>query len=611
MAYQPIDHGNAAGDGQGETLFSAFQKVNANDAELFGGKTVFVASYAALPATGEALKIYVTLDTGRLFCWTGAAYSVISLAAFDVPIKNALMSLDQAISPVDLAKISTAWKLSSVPTPYAPAHVLHPSVWLFDNGWRGYRYWMAYTPYPNSDSEFENPCVAASNDGEAWVAIGAQPLVPSPAGAGTYNSDPDLYYDDLNDRLVMVFRESLAAGVMNLKVMTCTDGINWSAPTIIYTGTGVATSGATDIASPSIWYNPSASKWEIVGHNLKTNADAWPFVKITSSNLLSGWDTVFTTLTFDVPAAGRKWWHSQFRRAGDGKIIGVVQDNSGSVGNAGNLYIVRSDDGLNFYSGLLDNSKSWYRPSFVIVKGTDRNPVPYLKIFGSGLATSGIWTARAELNIGNSPVKVTGNTGDTYYDSDEGVSLGTLFGLARAGARGILIADDFNRADSAAGVGNSIDNKVWTQLGGADLIGISGNRAYNVTAGNCRIFNDVGAGDHLTRFTIAAKGGETYAMVRRVDSNNFIRIGVPSSSGQLAYRVVIGGAQVIDEALGATALAGDEIKVLCRGEFILIWLRGSLVGIKRQTSLKAGTGVGLQMSGTTSYIDNFVCSRLY
>lgn len=527
-----------------------------------------------------------------------------------LPVSDALGTLDQALHPIELAKISTGWKLSAVPSPYIPSHVLHPSVLLFDKGWRGYRFWMAHTPYPNSDSEYENPCVAVSNDGETWVAKGAQPLVPSPAGAGTYNSDTDLYYDEPNDRLVMVFRETLAAGVMNLKVMTCTDGENWSAPVTIYTGAGVATAAATDIASPSIWYNSVTSKWEIIGHNVKTNADAWPFVKITSDNLLYGWDAVFSVLTFAVPAAGRKWWHSQFRRTGDGKIIGIAQDNSGNVGTAGNLYVVRSDDGANFYSGLLDNSKSWYRPSFVVVKGTHKSPTPYLLVFGSQLTTAGIWTARAELNIGNCPVKITGNTGDTYFDSDENMVLGALFGAARAGSRGILIADDFNRGDSAAGVGSSIDNKVWTQLGGADLIGISGSRAYNVTGGNCRIYADLGVADYAVRFTIAAKGGEQYAMVRRVDSNNFIRIGAPSAVGQLSYRVVVGGAQVVDEALGATALAGDEVKILCRGDFILIFLRGSLVGIKRQSSLKAGTGVGLQMSGVTSYVDNFVASRL-
>lgn len=74
MSHQPINHGSAAGDGQGESLFDAFTKVNANDAELFGAKTVFVANYAALPVTGEVGKIYVTIDDDAMYRWTGTEY---------------------------------------------------------------------------------------------------------------------------------------------------------------------------------------------------------------------------------------------------------------------------------------------------------------------------------------------------------------------------------------------------------------------------------------------------------------------------------------------------------------------------------------------------------
>lgn len=74
MAQQPIDHGSTAGDGQGESLFSAFQKVNANDVELYGAKTVFVANAAALPVTGEVGKIYITLDDDAMYRWTGTVY---------------------------------------------------------------------------------------------------------------------------------------------------------------------------------------------------------------------------------------------------------------------------------------------------------------------------------------------------------------------------------------------------------------------------------------------------------------------------------------------------------------------------------------------------------
>lgn len=81
-AQQTINRGATAGDGTGETLFSAFGKVNANDAELFGAKTEFVANFAALPAVGEAGKIYVASDTQTLYRWTGTAYDDLSSMQF-------------------------------------------------------------------------------------------------------------------------------------------------------------------------------------------------------------------------------------------------------------------------------------------------------------------------------------------------------------------------------------------------------------------------------------------------------------------------------------------------------------------------------------------------
>lgn len=74
MTRAAINHGTTAGDGTGETLFSAFDKVNQNDSELYGAKTEFAANFAALPAVGEVGKIYITLDDDAMYRWTGTVY---------------------------------------------------------------------------------------------------------------------------------------------------------------------------------------------------------------------------------------------------------------------------------------------------------------------------------------------------------------------------------------------------------------------------------------------------------------------------------------------------------------------------------------------------------
>lgn len=78
MTQQIINHGTTAGDGTGESLFSAFQKANTNFAELFSAKTVFAANYAALPAVGEVGRMYVALDTLVVYAWDGATYQPMS-----------------------------------------------------------------------------------------------------------------------------------------------------------------------------------------------------------------------------------------------------------------------------------------------------------------------------------------------------------------------------------------------------------------------------------------------------------------------------------------------------------------------------------------------------
>ena len=100
--------------------------------------------------------------------------------------------LSEEFMPSQLTWLSArgngTYETVTIPSPYTPAHVLHPSIVYVPNGWNGYVYWCAFTPYPDSDAEYENPCVIASCDGQTWVARGSQPLVPSPAAAA-YNSE--------------------------------------------------------------------------------------------------------------------------------------------------------------------------------------------------------------------------------------------------------------------------------------------------------------------------------------------------------------------------------------------------------------------------------------
>lgn len=75
-----INRGTTAGDGTGETLFTAFGKVNSNFTDLYSNyATQFYSTKTAFPATGVATTLYVANDTGMVYQWLSAAYSKVGV----------------------------------------------------------------------------------------------------------------------------------------------------------------------------------------------------------------------------------------------------------------------------------------------------------------------------------------------------------------------------------------------------------------------------------------------------------------------------------------------------------------------------------------------------
>lgn len=515
-----------------------------------------------------------------------------------------LVSRSQEFMPSQLAWLSArgngTYESVTIPSPYTPAHVLHPSIVYIPSGWNGYTYWCAFTPYPDSDADYENPCVVASNDGNTWAARGSQPLVESPAGAA-YNSDTDLYYDETNNQLVLLYRDIGVPASSNsrLLVMTSSNGTTWTTPTVIYTSTALATSSATDIAAPSIWYNSTSSKWEIVGHNLKDSGSAWPFVKITSSSLLTGWDTSLTTLTF-VPVSGRKWWHSEFRRLSSGAIVGMVQDNAGTLGSSGNMYAAYSEDGSTFSYSAIDVGASvgWYRPSFAIRRDVTANEW-VIDLYGSKLTTSGLYRTKLRMDKGSEIYGVPSQRA-------------TLLAAAAIPQRNLVVADTFTRADDATTLGSATSGATYTAIAGpTNVLGISSNKCYNVTTSNCRSTIDAGVTDHISSIRIDTKSAEMYLMVRYIDSSNYVRVGVTSSIGQLKYQRITSGSAAVDTALGITPANGDDLTVRCVGGQITVFLNDVLISTITETQGLTATLVGIQMSGTLGgRLDNYLVMRV-
>src|SRR5690606_32809932 len=95
-------------------------------------------------------------------------------------------------------------------------------------GFGGHRYWLAATPYPLADNDFENPCLWVSADGWTWsVQAGVEnPVEPMPPTG--YWSDTHLVLHD--GTLHLFFRGVNVDGTDQDEVYlrTSQDGVTWT-----------------------------------------------------------------------------------------------------------------------------------------------------------------------------------------------------------------------------------------------------------------------------------------------------------------------------------------------------------------------------------------------
>jgi hypothetical protein len=138
---------------------------------------------------------------------------------------------------IDEPALTNAPTYQVTPTYDGSGQGMHPDVVYFPDGWNGYRYWMAMTPFTCGDFRKENPSILASNDGSSWeVPPGlTNPIISTPSGDG-YNADPDIVYnDDTNELWVYFFRCFYNTNLVKLTLMRSSDGIHWSAPEYLIT----------------------------------------------------------------------------------------------------------------------------------------------------------------------------------------------------------------------------------------------------------------------------------------------------------------------------------------------------------------------------------------
>lgn len=221
--------------------------------------------------------------------------------------------------------------MAELPTPDGSGQVVHPAVYDFGAGslWNGWRFWMAMTPYPASDSSQENPCILVSNDGWSWyVPDGLTNPVYGTPPYGRFNSDPHLEFDPLTSELILTYREQQQDTTHQTFYARSADGVTWPyrATALDWTWTGegplspcLVRRGAGDWVMYAILKNT----WNMARWEATSPEGTWSGPFIIANSTINAWH-------LDVHWDGSKMVALVDCLAGasDGYILGTSSDGA-------------------------------------------------------------------------------------------------------------------------------------------------------------------------------------------------------------------------------------------------------------------------------------------
>lgn len=222
---------------------------------------------------------------------------------------------------------------------------VHPKVLYFSGGFGGHKWWMAYTPYPYSNDDYENPCVAYSDDGVKWTDLDGNPL-SDPQGNG-YNSDTHLVYRSDTGALECWYRyvgpASQSPREETIYRRSTTDGVTWTAEEQVYSNTS---GNYAQLLSPAVEFDGTNYQiWVVVS----ANPMRIDYYTAPASNI-GNWTLVRSfTLSFTDGGTTVQPWHLDVIRDGGRYVMLVMCRNSTSVSTAKcSLFITTSEDNITY-----------------------------------------------------------------------------------------------------------------------------------------------------------------------------------------------------------------------------------------------------------------------
>lgn len=317
--------------------------------------------------------------------WSGAlAHAFVYAGATPTPAQCSILGMRGGWNPSPLTITETATNAATaltIPTYEESGQQVHPDVYDAGEGqtWNGHRYWMAMTPYPNTNDAHENPSIVVSADGDTWTVPEGltNPIVAKPADG--HNADPDIVLLPDGQTMAMFFMQSDDTTFTRVYVTTSTDGVTWATPTQLLTGV------AGELISPAVlWDGSQYVMWTISRTVTPCRLD-----RRTAAAVTGPWsDPVICALPLYVSANANPW-HIDVIHDADGYLMFLCSMQN----NIGRLYLARSRDGILWQVGaapLLEASAAGWDDGRIYRSTGVRTATGY-DLWYSALGTDGEW----------------------------------------------------------------------------------------------------------------------------------------------------------------------------------------------------------------------------
>lgn len=287
------------------------------------------------PKLVNGVRLYESIDVIDHYTYHDADYDTFKKQYNFDNISTRLRLIQEANYQLSFANATDWMKLYSY---YGDTQIVHPKVLYFPNMLFGHKYWMAYTPYPDANAYYENPCIAYSDDGYRFTNINGNPIdEPTGDRQTSYYSDTHLVYNSTTQKLECWYRLADETNMTeSLYRMVSTDGINWTYKQLLKTiNSG---NSISKFLSPAVIYEDSKYKIWTVNYN-ENKIEYWE--SATGETWTKIRDIVLTYSAFDET---HRIWHIDIEKI-DGVYVMVAMTRQSGTRHWP-LYLSTSEDNI-------------------------------------------------------------------------------------------------------------------------------------------------------------------------------------------------------------------------------------------------------------------------